>query len=321
MKAFRNKTLVFLLLLTLLLTACGGNRTTDEKRAEAEYAGTNISYTSDLSAQSENSGMSGNDSLLPSSQKLIKKLFYTFESKEFDKSLGVIRQLTAELGGYIESSSVSGQSYKRSGARTAEFVLRIPADKTGDFEAKAAEIGNNTSLREEVEDISLQYADTASKVQSLETQRDRLLAMMEEAEDLQDLLTIQDHLTQVEYELESYTSQLRVLENLVAYTTATITLYEVETLTEAAPKTFGEKLGEKFSGSLKRVGEFFTDAALFLVGNLPSILTAAAAVVLIVFGIRIGMKKHKVRKEKKLQEAFKKGMRLPEQTPEEKPNP
>ena len=91
---------------------------------------------------------------------------------------------------------------------------------------------------------------------------------------------------EVEYRLESAASQMRVLENQVSYSTIHLNLEEVRVYTEEDPETFGQRISRSFKSSLESIGEFFTDLAVFLAGNLPVILCWAAVIVLTILGIR-----------------------------------
>ena len=68
----------------------------------------------DYAAEEGGDGISstaGIDSIAPTAQKLIKTVSMSMETKEFDPLLENIRSKVEELGGYIESSEVSGSSY------------------------------------------------------------------------------------------------------------------------------------------------------------------------------------------------------------------
>lgn len=223
---------------------------------------------------------------LQNSQKLIKTLRISLETLEFEESLNKLNALIFEKGGYIESSTVSGTSYNNRAHRTAQYVIRIPAEQLDQAESDLGKLGNVISSTSEVSDVSLTWADTESKIKALEVQRDSLLSMLEKADNLTDLLQIQDHLTEVEYRLESAASQMRVLENQVSYSTIRLNLEEVRVYTEEEPETFGQRISRTFKSSLESVGEFFTDLAVFVAGNLPVILCWAAVIVLTILGIR-----------------------------------
>ena len=81
------------------------------------------------------------------------------QTKEFDSVLNSLKTKTTELGGYVENSSISGNSYSYTTTRYASYTIRIPADKLNEFVDIVGELGNVTQENESVEDVTLQYVD------------------------------------------------------------------------------------------------------------------------------------------------------------------
>ncbi len=290
-----GKILSLFLILALALGGCGSHdyrkddppQTGDSKtltEAVSQYG----FYRDEAEGYEAAGAQEGEQSPAEDGRKLVKTMSFTIETQEFDKSSAAVSSLASLLGGYIEDSSVSGNSYWQNESRTAQYVLRIPVSALAEFDGKVGDIGNIVSRSEKMKDITLDYTDTASRLKSLETQRDTLISLMEKAESLEDLLTVQDHLTDVEYELERYASQLRLYDNQVEYSSVTISLHEVRVYTEPqeAPDTFGERISAAFSRGLRSIGEAFSSFALFLaeyaLGFVLFAAIAAAALLLIV---------------------------------------
>ncbi len=294
-----------LLALVLLASACGG--TLPAGKSDGAPAATGNSYyeaqektpvptvssPASFTATDTDSGVSN--------QKLVKTLSVVIETLEFDETIGKLRDLVEASGGYVEKSTVNGQSYQNTERRTASFTIRVPAGNLDKTEEALAGLGNITSSTANVSDITLTYADTASRVAALEAQRDSLLSMLQKAEDLKDLLTIQDHLTEVEYQLESYASKLRIMDNQVEYSSISLQIREVRIYTEPEPEdvSFGTRLAKLFKNSLKRVGTFFEDLALFVLGRLPILLIWGVFILAVVLIVKLITRKSKAKKMKK----------------------
>jgi len=300
-----------LLSLLLLLAGCGGSSADKRENLgniDQDYQAAEIANAPELTANaksdftysltSSRSEEKPSDQNVQDGRKLIKTLGFSIETQDFDQSAAKITAMTAALGGYIENSNVSGNSYQRSSARTATYVLRIPVASLGEFSGKIDEIGNVTSRTEKVSDITLTYTDTESRLKSLETQRDTLMDLMSRAESLEDLLKIQDHLTNVEYQLENYAAQLRLYDNQVEYSSVSIKLQEVRVYTEpvTTPITFGERISTAFQDGLKSVGSFFKSLVIFLAGSLPSLVILGAVIAAVLVIVRNKVKKAKTKK-------------------------
>ena len=306
-----------LLAVCLLFAGCGSSPREAAKTDSGNYGGSNseaqsayytASFTSTAPAPQEDAlseaekTSDGKTSSVPTaavtqnSQKLIKTLKVSIETLDFDESLNQLNALIFENEGYVESSTVGGTGYNNRSRRTAQFVIRIPAEKLDQAQSALSKIGNVTSSTSEVSDVTLTWADTEGRIKALEAQRDSLLSMLEKADNLSDLLQIQDHLTEVEYRLESAASQMRALENKVSYSTIRLNLEEVKIYTEEEPETFGQRISRTFKESLQSVGGFFQDLAIFFVGNLPALFCWAVFIALVVIVIRRISRKNKKKK-------------------------
>ena len=188
-------------------------------------------------------------------RKLVKTAWITAETEDFSSLTEGVTSRISQLGGYVENQETYyGSSYRNSGSRRSELVIRIPADQLAAFTSQIAEISNVISSRESAEDVTLTYTDTESRKKALETQRDRLLELMAKAETMEDLLTIEARLTDVRYELESAASQLKLYDSLVSYSTVYLTIEEVQKLTPVQEQSTWERISTGFRENLQILG-------------------------------------------------------------------
>ena len=121
------------------------------------------------------------------------------------------------------------------------------------------------------------------------------MELLSQAETMADLLEIESRLTQVRSDLESYTSQLKVLENQVDYATMYLSLSEVTEYTPVAEKTRLQKIGEGFVKSLKDLGNGILDFGVWILVELPYLIVIG----LVGFGAYRLVKKLRKKKGKK----------------------
>ena len=297
-------TLVLLALLSL--SACGSKLSNTAATAETMAAG----YAMDVREAAITMAPAGEDlnglkaesgsGLSPSpdigspgeaGRKLIRDVSMNVEARDFDGVLSQITDKVGELGGYVESSDVSGvsvNSYGGSQQRHADIRARIPADRLDRFVETVESAGNVTSKQEQVTDVTLQYSDVQSRKKSMEIEQERLWALLEKAESLDAVVALEARLSEIRYELESYTSQLRLYDNQVDYSTVSINMREVKDLTPTAPDSIGTRIQKGFNRSLNNLGEAGTDLIVWIASNSPILLVLAviiAAVVLFVRGL------------------------------------
>lgn len=221
-----------------------------------------------------------------SSRKLIKRQYMTVETLEFDNFTTMVKSKVESVGGYIERSSVSGNSYYSSGRRYASYTVRVPVEKLDAFVSGIQENCNVTDFSEEIDDITLKYVDTESRIEALKIEQESLMKMLSEEGDLDTILRIQSRLTEVRYELQSYESQMRVYDNNIEYSTVYLDVYEVERTTAKDEGGFGNRLMERLSNNFFDMGNGLENFALFLLGGIPYWILLAVIVGIIVFIVK-----------------------------------
>lgn len=230
-------------------------------------------------------------------QKMVYKVWLETETEGLDALISNVNQQIDALSGYVESHNQRNGS-KYSGSRRyryADMTIRIPADKLDSFVTQIAESSNVVSKKQTAENITLSYVATQSRITALETEQTRLLELLAEAKNMSDILEIEKRLTEVRGDLEEYTSQLRVYDNIVDYATIYLTVSEVTEYTETEePQSVWQRIGKGFMESLKNLGSFFVELFVFVIVALPYLIPLG----LVVTGIIWLVKRNKKKKSK-----------------------
>ena len=205
------------------------------------------------------------------STKLIYTANLTIESKDFDAARTALNEAVSAAGGYMEASDES--SYSGMG-RSLSLTIRVPQDNYASFLEAAAQAGNLVDKSEQVQDVTTQYMDIEARLSNLTAQRTRLQELQAQADTLADLLEIESSLSDVQYQIESWQSQLDWYSNQVSCCTVYITLNEVETLTPTST-SFGAKLLAALRNGWTGFVSGAQAVAVFLVGAWPAILIGA----------------------------------------------
>ena len=291
-----KKILAVLLAVSLLMAGCGASSKAAMDSADyivRETAAANGSY---------DFGETETSAQLPQGRKFIITVNLDAEAEELDSALSAISEKLTALDGYMESQNIyNGSAYSGRRYRYANLTLRVPAEHLDEFTAVVGSVSNVVSSSRNTDDVTLQYVDTESRVKALETERDRLLELMEQAETMSDLLEIESRLTDVRGELERYASQLKVLDNQIDYSTVNLSLSEVTEYTPVAEKTRLEKIRDGFVDSVKGVWNLILDCVSFVLMNIPYILVFG----LLIWGIVALVKRNRKKHPKKPKEAPK----------------
>lgn len=309
-----------LLALALLLTGCGAKSQETmavaqdsnakwEAAAEApaevvwdEAAEAEEAYAI-ATAQAGGSGEMTVEEVSDFTEKIIYFGSISMETTDFDGTLTALDQAVRRFGGFVQDSNVEGSTYYEGDTvavrdRWANYTVRIPSDQFDFFMTLTEGIGNVTSSGREAQNVTSQYTDYEARLDSLNTQEERLLAMLEQSGDLESLITLEERLSEVRYEIESIERNLRNLDQKLSYSTVTLYIQEVELYTPAVTvqRSFGEKLSDSFTKGWSRFGRRFQNFIIDLAGSIPTLLLWA---VIIAAAVLIGIRVRKRRAAKK----------------------
>ena len=235
-------------------------------------------------------------------RKLVKTLEMNAETEDLDALLEAVMARVGELGGYVENQRVyNGSNYSSRRSRSASMTIRIPAEELEDFADHMAQNSNIVSRYAYIDDVTLTYVATESRIQALEAEHDRLLELMAKAETMSDLLEVEARLTDVRYELEQVTSQMNVLKNQVNYGTVHLNVDEVVEYTPVAEETFWQRISGGFVDSLKGIGSGIVEITVFVLANLPYLLLIGAGATGVVLLAKRSIRKKKAKKNEESQ--------------------
>lgn len=217
-----------------------------------------------------------------SDRKLIRTVYLDVETYDFDELTAEVASKVKSLGGYIENSSVDGST--SSSSRYADYTLRIPKANADSFITAVSDEGNVTHRSENMEDVTLQYVDSKSRKESLQTEYKRLEELLLQAEDVEELIYIESRMSEVRYQIESIESQLRTYDNQVDYTTIHLSISEVKEYTEPDPvdDSVGARIKRGYSRAYDNITTFMSDLIVFIAVAIPYLILLAIIVLIVV---------------------------------------
>lgn len=296
------------LMLCGILAGCGSSAATetmaanskstayDAMAAEAEYAVADSAAGSTLSSAAAESGSSA----LPESRKWIITVNLSAETEDLDAAAAALDEKITALNGYVEDQRIyNGSTYSSRRYRSANLTIRIPAEDVDKFTDEVGGIANVVSQEKNLEDVTLQYVATESRLTALETEEARLLELLAQAENMSDLLEIEERLTDVRYELESYASQKRLYDNQIDYATIYLNIEEVQEYTPVEEPTLWERLSGGFTDSLKGLGEGAVDLLVWIVTSSPYLVVFVGITLVVLLLIKRARKINAKKKAKK----------------------
>lgn len=232
----------------------------------------------------------------------VRKIVYTADmsitADDPEQALTSIVEKAQELGGYVSGSYTTTDDL---GAYYSTATIKVPAGQLETLVTAAEALGKVDDYRLSSDDISLSYYDMQARLDNAKAEEQQLLEILAQCKTVEEILAVRESLTSVRADIESYTAQMNLWDNLVSYATLNLTI-------NRTPKTAVEGETEliqiwKASDTWDRMARGFQNSARFVVNALGAIgifLAVAiipAGVLFLLIGLPIIL--HKKNKRKK----------------------
>lgn len=198
-------------------------------------------------------------------QKIIKSGYLSGNTDNFDGLSADITALVTEYAGYIENANIHVYDYDRN-LKRGDYTLRVPSESYEAFKTALAGKFVVLSQSENVENLTTQYYDTESRLNTKRASEQRLLEMLTKAEKVEDLIALEQQLSEVRTEIELLENSLLNIDRLASYSTVTLSITEVR---EAELMPVADDLGSRMRGS-------FNSSINFITGTFESLVVLAA---------------------------------------------
>lgn len=231
--------------------------------------------------------------------KLVYTAFVSIETITYDETLQKIRQMTDQFGGYFENSDTSNYgSY-----RYASYTIRIPSENYRSFVSAANEMQMVVAFNESVENVTSDYYDTQSRLDSAKKELEGYEELYAEATDIEDMLVIKGYINDVQYRIDWLSGELRNYDSLVGYSTVNVSVSEVAKLRgqDAPAIGFGARLGSAFRNGWENFTNGLENFAIGFAENFMGWIIFLAIVAVVVIIIVRSAKKNKMKKDALMQ--------------------
>lgn len=148
--------------------------------------------------------------------KIIKSASVTLEAGNAFSVFSEITTMAENAGGFVQDSSVYEQNGK--------LTLRIPVSKADDFLTVIRESYNVKNFSENSKDVTDEYTDNQSRLESARTALRRYQELLSKANTIDEILTVQDRIDEVTADIESYEALKASYDSRVAYETIVVNI-------------------------------------------------------------------------------------------------
>lgn len=304
---FKKKLLVNLFLI-LALTSCGSNKSLqnssyDNMKSEeasdqgisdtTEEATDNIGDYFDISGQIEENNQIKD-------RKIEYFYEYAIETTTYDEDYKKLNELTSKYKGYVDSSDfyMDRRNDDKIDLRSYHVIIKIPRDTSADFAKDLTKIGKINNISQSSNDLTKDYKDVNLRLETKKKELDKLNQLMEKSENIEETMAISQRILEVESEIDQINSNLRDLDQRVAYNTFTVFLREVYDYNDISKNNprFGERISEAFGNSIGIFLNSIMDLLVIMVSYWPILVILILIIILIV---RFRKKKNKTKKSEK----------------------
>ena len=147
-----------------------------------------------------------------SGRKLVKSVSLNAETKTFESSIEWLKKYISSFNGiidnsYIDTGNINSTNYNKS----AYFAVRIPADKLDSFLSKIGDNLNVTFKQENISDVTDDYFDSESKLNSLKIEEENLNEMLKSAKSVDEMIKVEDKLSEVRANIENINRRIKMI--------------------------------------------------------------------------------------------------------------
>ncbi len=313
MKTKRNISLFVIIMLSLIVSACAGAKSSEQ--VASDWDAIEPAYENEYMAEApemeesvlEERGLSTGSGVTASAVErlVIYNANLEIAVEQPEEVLEEIMDMAESAGGFVVSSNLY-QTYTEYGSLPrARVTIRVPA---GELDSIMDAIKAMTPDPEEDvisenisgQDVTAEYTDLQSRLRNLEAAEEALVKLMEDARDPEDVLNIFDELTYYRGEIEIVKGRIRYLEESADLSAISIEIVPKESLQPISV------VGWEPKGTMKRAvealintGQQIVDILIwFGIYCLPFLIPLSIAAY---FLVRFILKRRKMKKAKKVE--------------------
>lgn len=215
-------------------------------------------------------------------KKIVYRANLTIETTDLVGARDKVLSFMEEEKGILEYNEQNEQRFY--------FSIKIPAEQLTSFLDEIKAVGRVTYSSISSEDVTEQYIDTETRLESQKALLEKYRSYLPQAQDLKEILEVERQINTVTSELEQWEGRMKRLEKEIAYSSVTVNLR----LPSYADKPdSSETMKELFLGIGKNLKIAFAYIGLGLIYGIAVGGPFLAAGLLIYFCIRAAKQKRK----------------------------
>lgn len=272
--------LIPLLFIVLLITACGSSAMPGGDSTGGE-GGMPIGQP----VEDRDLGQGGGDgyqpgvgevpagALIDGEREIIRTGTMSIEVDDVEATLDEIRDLAADLDGYVAGARVDGRG------ESGQLTLRVPAERFDAAVSALRGIGELLSLESSEDDVTTELIDLEARLENLRAAEASYRELLDRAVNVEEVLMVQSRLDEIRGQIESLDGQRAYLQRQADMATLSVMLTApVEPITAAGEDFDPGQIVGQAAAALLSLGQAALTALIYVaIIGLP-LLTIAGVV-------------------------------------------
>jgi hypothetical protein len=227
--------------------------------------------------------------------KRVKSADVEMETDDFDSAAEAIKAEAVNAGGYVQNFNSFSENSEM-GLTSGNITLRVPAEAYDGVLDRIMDLAKKTRLSQREDDVSDEYYDALTRVETLQAEEDRLAAIIGETSDIDELIALNERISEIRRRLESHRARANNLDRLSSFATINVSLRETESAGKLVPvfEDLGSRMRSGFAASFSGAARFLAELLVFAAGAFVPL----ALIGLIAFGIAFFMKKARAKRSR-----------------------
>jgi hypothetical protein len=223
--------------------------------------------------------------LATATQKLARRANIALTVDDVDVAAAKVRAVAATEKGLVLSESISSEPDHPATGGFSTITISVPTTRLDAALDRVSEIGKVHSRNTSTDDVTTQYVDTASRVETMEASVERVRALMSKATRLADIVSLEAELSRRQADLEAMQTQLAALEGQVATAPIEVRLSTDEKVLEEEEEDTG------FLAGLAAGWSAFAGSVTVLLTVLGALLPFAIALALVLVPVVVWLRR------------------------------
>ncbi len=176
--------------------------------------------------------------LAVTTQKLARRANIALAVDDVDVAAAKVRSVAAAEKGMVVAEAISSEPDDPMSGGFSTITISVPTTRLDATLDAVAKIGKVHSRNTSTDDVTTQYIDTSSRVETMEASVERVRALMSRATRLADIVSLEAELSRRQADLEAMQTQLAALDGQVATAPVEVRLStDAKVLEEVEPDT------------------------------------------------------------------------------------